>query len=230
MGKRLKTIRRDGVSSPSRGWYYSVSILTWSKKLLHFNLCVEAHLLTVLIHVTWIKYTLNLICSTSVIPKQTKCFPSVYDYTGNFKHFKNKSVVLYMKPLHDVKESVQSLYIHLLSFALHIQAKNYQAPFLQLQWNLVCDRRILDPIANSLFFFGYFIGSAAHGPIADWLVKVYKRNLLLHCCFLRCREMLLLHHLRPRIDRIKLIHMNLFCAAFDWRILFRPRRPRAIKI
>jgi len=135
-----------------------------------------------------------------------------------------------MNPLHDVKESVQSLYTHLFSFALRIQAKNYQAPFLKLQWNLVCDRRILDPIANSLFFFGYFIGSAVHGPIADWSVKVYKRNLLLHCCSIRCSEMLLLHHLRPRIVRIKLIHVNLFFAAFDWRILFRPRLVRAIKI
>nr|XP_026693822.1 organic cation transporter protein-like isoform X2 [Ciona intestinalis] len=47
------------------------------------------------------------------------------------------------------------------------------------QWNLVCDRSILDTIANSLFFVGFFIGSAAYGPVGDWLGR--KLAMLVFC-------------------------------------------------
>ncbi|CAK8691148.1 unnamed protein product [Clavelina lepadiformis] len=36
------------------------------------------------------------------------------------------------------------------------------------QWDLVCDRQYLDSLANTLFFFGFFIGSAFIGPLSDW--------------------------------------------------------------
>ncbi|XP_076807256.1 organic cation transporter-like protein [Clavelina lepadiformis] len=36
------------------------------------------------------------------------------------------------------------------------------------QWDLVCDRQYLDSLANTLFFLGFFIGSAFVGPLSDW--------------------------------------------------------------
>ena len=49
-----------------------------------------------------------------------------------------------------------------------------------MQWDLVCDRKYLDSLANTIFFLGYFVGSLFIGPAADWywnshsIFEVYK--------------------------------------------------------
>ena len=40
--------------------------------------------------------------------------------------------------------------------------------FYLFQWDIVCGNRYLDAITDSLFFVGFFLGSAMSGPVNDW--------------------------------------------------------------
>lgn len=44
------------------------------------------------------------------------------------------------------------------------------------EFDIVCERKILDTIVNSFFFVGYFLGSAMNGPLSDWFGR--KKTML----------------------------------------------------